>query len=106
MMKKSIFALILASALASAFMPSCTKDDIKPDVDQEDTTGRDTTEIKEPVDSNYIAPGDTVRQKPMVMWIDASANFDRMKDKKSINATLDKAVKFGFNGIVVDVKPC
>ena len=106
MMKKSIFALILASALASAFMPSCTKDDIKPDVDQEDTTGRDTTEIKEPVDSNYIAPGDTVRQKPMVMWIDASANFDRMKDKKSINATLDKAVKFGFNGIVIDVKPC
>lgn len=106
MMKKSIFALILASALASAFMPSCTKDDIKPDVDQKDTTGRDTTEIKEPVDSNYIAPGDTVRQKPMVMWIDASANFDRMKDKKSINATLDKAVKFGFNGIVIDVKPC
>ena len=106
MMKKSIFALILASALASAFMPSCTKDDIKPDVDQEDTTGRDTTEIKEPVDSNYIAPGDTVRQKPMVMWIDASANFDRMKDKKSINATLDKAVKYGFNGIVIDVKPC
>ena len=42
----------------------------------------------------------------MVMWIDASANFDRMKDKKSINATLDKAVKFGFNGIVIDVKPC
>ena len=106
MMKKSIFALILASALASAFMPSCTKDDIKPDVDQEDTTGRDTTEIKDPVDSNYIAPGDTVRQKPMVMWIDASANFDRMKDKKSINATLDKAVKYGFNGIVIDVKPC
>ena len=106
MMKKSIFALILASALASAFMPSCTKDEPKPGVDQEDTTGRDTTEIKDPVDSNYIAPGDTVRQKPMVMWIDASANFDRMKDKKSINATLDKAVKYGFNGIVIDVKPC
>ena len=106
MMKKSIFALLLAAALASAFMPSCTKQEVKPGGDQQDTTGRDTSEIKDPVDSNYIAPGDTVRQKPMVMWIDASANFDRMKDKKSINATLDKAVKYGFNGIVIDVKPC
>ena len=56
MMKKSIFALILASALASAFMPSCTKDDIKPDVDQEDTTGRDTTEIKNLLTATTLLP--------------------------------------------------
>ena len=106
MMKKSIFTLILASALVCAFSPSCTKESVKPGGDLTDSTGRDTTEIQEPVDSNYIAPGDTVRQKPVVMWMDASANFDRLKDKKGIKATLDKAVKFGFNGIVIDVKPC
>lgn len=102
-MDKKIFAFLLFASLLGAFLPACNKNGLKPD-DQKDTTNIADTVIVEPVDSNYIAPGDTVRQKPMVMWIDASANFDRLKTKKGIRETLDKAVSFGFNGIVVDVK--
>ena len=103
MMKRSIFVTLLSAFMLVAFMPSCVKENpVKPGGEDQ----KDSSDVTEPVDSNYIAPGDTVRQKPVVMWMDASANFDRLKDKKGIRSTLDKAITYGFNGIVVDVKPC
>ncbi|MBQ4286115.1 MAG: family 10 glycosylhydrolase [Bacteroidales bacterium] len=71
----------------------------------EDPQSEDPSAEPESVDPNYIAPTDTVREKPMVMWIDASANFRRFEKQSDIKATLKKARKAGFNGIVVGVKP-
>lgn len=107
-MKKSVFALAAAAALIYA----CGKPDPtpKPIVDPVDTTGvvpSDTTDVVDTteVDPDYIAPGDTVREKPLVMWIDATANYRRFEKKADIKATLKKAREHGFNGIVVGVKP-
>lgn len=44
-------------------------------------------------------------KKPVVLWIDAEANFSRLRTKSDITAHLEKAVESGFNAIVVDVKP-
>ena len=47
----------------------------------------------------------TVTEKPVVLWIDAEANFGRLRTKPMIKTYLDKAQNAGFNAIVVDVKP-
>jgi len=44
-------------------------------------------------------------QKPCFLWIDASANFERMNNKDTVTAILDKIVAAGIDGIVVDLKP-
>lgn len=44
-------------------------------------------------------------EKPVVLWIDAEANFGRLATRTGITSVLDKAVETGFNTIVVDVKP-
>lgn len=44
-------------------------------------------------------------EKPVAMWIDAEANFGRLKTKTDIRFWLDKIEKAGFNAIIVDVKP-
>ena len=105
---KSVFFIAALTALLFA----CGKPDPtpKPTICPVDTTGvepSDTTDVVDTtaVDPNYIAPGDTVREKPLVMWIDASANFKRFAKKTDIRATLKKAREYGFNGIVVGVKP-
>ena len=59
----------------------------------EDPQSEDPSAEPESVDPNYIAPTDTVREKPMVMWIDASANFRRFEKQSDIKATLKKARK-------------
>ena len=104
MMKNKIAYVLLAVALVF----SCGKTPVKPtpiDVDPNDTIHKPDTTIVDPVDSNYIAPGDTVREKPLVMWIDATANYRAFEKKKDIYAILKKAREHGFNGIVVGVKP-
>lgn len=103
MRNKIVYAL-----LAAALVFSCGEPNVKPtpiDVDPNDTIHKPDTTIVDPVDSNYIAPGDTVRQKPLVMWIDASANFNRFAKKSDIKAILKRAQSYGINGIVVGVKP-
>ena len=66
----------------------------------------DPSSSEDPSEDVSIDPGeDIVREKPMVMWIDASANFRRFEKKSDIKATLQKARKNGFNGIVVGIKP-
>lgn len=82
--------------------PSVSDDPVSADPSAEESKDPITDES---VDPNYIAPGDTVREKPVVMWIDASANFMRFAKKSDIKATLKKARSYGFNGIVVGVKP-
>lgn len=46
-----------------------------------------------------------VPAKPVVLWIDAEANFYRLRSKSNIKGFLDKAQENGFNAFVVDVKP-
>lgn len=43
--------------------------------------------------------------KPVVLWIDAEANYPRLSTKQDISSMLDKAQANGFNAIVLDVKP-
>lgn len=112
-MTRKLFAALLCATLAGAFMGSCKKPAVEPTpvdpVNPADTTSVvpvDTTQVDTvEVDPNYIAPGDTVREKPFVMWIDASANFQRFAKKSDILATLKRARSYGFNGIVVGIKP-
>lgn len=102
MYKKIVLALCATALVLACETP------VKPgktDIDPNDTIAPPDTTIIDPVDSNYIAPGDTVREKPLVMWIDASANFSRFARKQDIKSTLKKARNAGFNGIVVGVKP-
>lgn len=82
-------ALLLGAALTSCSeewthhpMPDFEKPDPKP------------TPEPEPAD-----------EKPVVLWIDAEANFARLRTKEQITATLEKARSAGFNAFVVDVKP-
>lgn len=108
-----MYKKITVSLLAAALIFSCGKTPVKPgpiDVDPTDTIAPPDTAVIDPVDTvevdpNYIAPGDTVREKPLVMWIDASANFQRFEKKKDIRSVLKLARDNGFNGIVVGVKP-
>ena len=50
-------------------------------------------------------PKPEVKDKPVVLWIDAEANFSRLRAKPDIRHFLDIAQEAGFNTIVVDVKP-
>ena len=108
MQKKIVLALF-----AAALIVGCGKTPAGPkpvDVDPVDTIAPPDTSAVDPVDTttidpNYIAPGDTVREKPLVMWIDASANFQRFAKKADIKAILKRAKSYGFNGIVVGIKP-
>ena len=47
----------------------------------------------------------SVQAKPVVLWIDAEANFSRLSTQAGIKRYLDMAQDAGFNAIVVDVKP-
>lgn len=50
-------------------------------------------------------PAPDVPDKPVVLWIDAEANFARFRAKPDIRHYLDIAHNAGFNTLVVDVKP-
>ncbi len=39
------------------------------------------------------------------LWIDASANFERLASEDSIRYYMDKIKKTGFDGVIVDLKP-
>ena len=39
------------------------------------------------------------------LWIDASANFERLSDRQKINAIMEKIRGAGFTDIIVDLKP-
>lgn len=72
---------------------SCSKDGHQTppelDKDYDDTT------------STVITP---TTNKEIMLWIDASANYERFAKKDSITFYLDKIKDTGFNTIVVDVK--
>lgn len=42
--------------------------------------------------------------KPVVCWIEGSANFGRTKTREDIGALLDTLKAHGFNGVILDVK--
>ena len=94
---KKITLILLLCALAFLPTSACTKD-IIPD-DEQPIIDDD------PQDQEPELPDVVVREKPVVLWIDASANFERLATKKNIRLTLEKARNYGFNGIVVGIKP-
>lgn len=105
-MQKKIIVFLCAAAL---LMCRCGDPNVKP-VGPDDPKDPADTVAVDPVDTvavdpGYIAPGDTVREKPLVMWIDASANYRRFEKKADIRSTLTRAREKGFNGIVVGIKP-
>ena len=57
-----------------------------------------------PLKFTYFKP-EPQPEKPVAIWIDAEANFGRLKTKTDIRFWLDKVEKAGFNAIIVDVKP-
>lgn len=44
--------------------------------------------------------------KPILCWVDVHANYKRLGTEEKALALLDKVQEAGFNGIVLDVKPC
>lgn len=52
-------------------------------------------------DSNDIP----VETKPVMLWVDASANFNRFLEKEAIVSYLTKAKNAGFTDIILDVRP-
>lgn len=45
------------------------------------------------------------KDKPLMMWFDATANFKRLSSADSIRYYLDKVKAAGFTDVVVDIKP-
>ena len=60
---------------------------------------------EEPSDPDPEPEPEPVPAKPVVLWIDAEANFSRLRTQANIKRYLDLAEEAGFNAIVVDVKP-
>lgn len=86
--------------LAVAFLGStnvCCSDDKADDKKPETPEQPDKPDVPdEPVPA---------AEKPVILWIDAEANFSRLRNKSNITYFLQKARDCGFNTVVVDVKP-
>lgn len=102
-------ALILFASLLTFGAVSC-----KPEPLPDDGTENVTPEPENPEPENpepgTPEPEDpesqpSVEAKPVVLWIDAEANFYRLRTKANIKGFLDTAQENGFNAFVVDVKP-
>ncbi len=58
---------------------------------------------KEPPEEQSAIP---VSEKPKILWIDASANFEYLANsRENIRSSLDKAKYAGFTEVIVDVRP-
>lgn len=96
-MKKTLYFLTVALALIVSAV-SCEKSG-KSKVDGTE----DVTPDSEEPNPEKTEP--ELKEKPALLWIDASANFTRFKYKREVKRTLDMAKEAGFNGICLDVKP-
>ena len=47
----------------------------------------------------------TTPEKPKFLWIDASANYERLSSEEKVTEILDKVKEVGFTAIIVDLKP-
>lgn len=57
-------------------------------------------------DSPYIPePPTEPAEKPVMLWVDASANFPRFIEKSAVVSYLTKAKEAGFTDIILDVRP-
>ena len=98
--------LLIAAVFALAVLPfSCEKPlpdtPEVPDVVDPDTEEPDKPDLPDP----QPEPQPEVKEKPVMLWIDASANFSRLRYKREIKRFLDIAQEAGFNGFCLDVKP-
>lgn len=74
--------------------------------DTSQIVGQDPDDPEEPTEEpDDQGTQDTVFAKPVVLWIDAEANFNRLRTQANIRRYLDMAQDAGFNAIIVDVKP-
>lgn len=91
---RRIISLLLAAAIP-LMAASC----VKSSAHEPESPGNPEQPEPEP------DPVPEVKDKPVVLWIDAEANFSRFRAKPDIKHYLDIAQDAGFNTIVVDVKP-
>ena len=96
-MKKIIIALVAMLFL----LPSCDKALTEEPMEPETEQPTDPVEPEKPEEPEQPA----VKPKPVLLWVDASANFMRLRTKPNIRKYLDIAQENGFNGICLDVKP-
>lgn len=95
------FIELMLAAMLVLPVAACTKTPVNEEQNNtengDDNTGDNGNEEgEEPV---------IVAEKPVVLWIDAEANFSRLRNQSNVRRYLDMAEKAGFNTIVVDVKP-
>ncbi len=93
---KKIFIQLSALMLVASIAPACAETN-------EGKVDEPETELEEPEEEPEEEVVVTERAK--VLWIDAEANFYRLRNQSNIRTYLDKIVDAGFNTIVVDVKP-
>lgn len=86
---------IVCLFLIPLFVYSCNKKD-SPLLPPDDGT---TTESK--VDTSIVR---LFRQTPVILWMEASANFSRLGTADRMAAVFQKVANMGVKGIVVDVK--
>ena len=96
MNKSNILSFLFALTLPLAVL-SCTEG-VTPEPD-----GPDVPVVPQPEPEPEPEP--QIREKPVLLWIDASANFSRLRARPDIRHFLNLAQEAGFNTIIVDVKP-
>lgn len=91
-----IYKYLLAAFIAFPLI-ACSSENIENEDSGQNDGNSDDQEVPEkPV---------VKEEKPVVLWIDAEANFSRLRNKTNIRRYLDLAKESGFNTVVVDVKP-
>lgn len=66
--------------------------------------GGDTTHVDPPAKPELELPIPKDGYKIATLWIDLSANIQKLSNKSGVKKYLDLAQKVGFNGIVLDIK--
>ncbi|RXF72512.1 hypothetical protein EKH83_01975 [Arcticibacter tournemirensis] len=98
-MKKSLLCCLVTLLFGMLIIASCKKKDdtvLPPD------KNTDTTDNTTPVGDTSITK--LFERTPVVVWIEAAANFSRLGTAEKMSSSFQKLVDIGVKGVVVDVK--
>ena len=104
-MKRYLSIFVTALVLLAAFS-SCNKPVPEPDPDPIVNPDPEPEPEPDPEPEPEPEPEPVGTVKPILVWVDADANFKRLATKEGVIEMLDKMVAAGVNTIVLDVKPC
>lgn len=82
---KKFITYMLATACVMLIISSCSKSTSDPSTPEQ--------------------PKENKSEKPVMLWVDASANFERFIDKTAVADYLTRAKESGFTDIILDVRP-